>query len=46
MTLHPIRMTGLVIGAEPTYDYFRKMQERVLEFIHRTSHAKHDHLQS
>jgi len=25
MTLHPIRMTGLVIGAEPTYDYFRKM---------------------
>ncbi len=44
MTLHPIRMTGLVIGAEPTYDYFRKMQERVLEFIIRTSNAKHDQL--
>ncbi len=37
MTLHPIRMTGMVIGAEPTYDYFRKMQDRVLDFITRTS---------
>jgi ATP-dependent protease ClpP protease subunit len=39
MTLHPIRMTGMVIGAEPTYDYFRKMQDRVLDFITRTSKA-------
>lgn len=33
MTLHPIRVTGLVIGAEPTFDYFRRTQERVVEFI-------------
>jgi ATP-dependent protease ClpP protease subunit len=39
MTLHPIRMTGLVIGAEPTFDYFRKMQDRVIDFIVRTSKA-------
>lgn len=39
MTLHPIRMTGMVIGAEPTYDYFRKMQDRVLDFITRTSRS-------
>lgn len=42
MTLHPIRMTGLVIGAEPTYDYFRKMQDRVVDFIIRTSEANKD----
>lgn len=44
MTLHPIRMTGLVIGAEPTYEYFRKMQDRVIDFIIRTSNADRDNL--
>lgn len=44
MTLHPIRMTGLVIGAEPTFDYFRKMQDRVLDFITRTSKSDRDQL--
>lgn len=42
MTLHPIRMTGLVINAEPTYDYFRKMQDRVIDFIIRTSRANRE----
>lgn len=37
MTLHPIRMSGLVIGAEQTYEYFRKMQDRIVDFIVRTS---------
>jgi ATP-dependent protease ClpP protease subunit len=45
MTLHPIRMTGLVIGAEPTYDYFRKMQDRVLDFIIRTSRADREKIE-
>lgn len=39
MTLHPIRMSGLIIGAEQTYDYFRKMQDRIIDFIVRTSGA-------
>lgn len=39
MTLHPIRMTGVVIGAEPMFDYFRKTQERVIEFIVKNSKA-------
>ncbi|NLP29739.1 MAG: translocation-enhancing protein TepA [Clostridiales bacterium] len=39
MTMHPIRMTGLVIGAQQTYEYFRRMQERVVDFIARTSNA-------
>ncbi|NLY71926.1 MAG: translocation-enhancing protein TepA [Clostridiales bacterium] len=39
MTMHPIRLTGLVIGAQQTYEYFRRMQERVVDFIARTSNA-------
>lgn len=33
MIIHPVRMTGMVIGAPQTYDYFKLMQERILSFI-------------
>ncbi|MDD3242513.1 MAG: ATP-dependent Clp protease proteolytic subunit [Eubacteriales bacterium] len=33
MTVHPIRMTGLVIGVPQTYDYFNRMQERVVNYV-------------
>lgn len=33
MTIHPIRMTGLVIGVPQTYRYFQKMQERINNFV-------------
>lgn len=33
MTLHPVRMNGLVIGAPQTYAYFSRMQERIVSFI-------------
>ena len=33
MIIHPVRMTGMVIGAPRTYDYFKLMQERILSFI-------------
>ena len=33
MTIHPIRTSGLVVGAQQTFDYFEKMQQRVLNFI-------------
>jgi ATP-dependent protease ClpP protease subunit len=33
MTIHPIRMTGLVIGIPQTFAYFNKMQERVVRFV-------------
>lgn len=39
MTVHPVRTTGLVISSEQTYDYFRRMQERIIDFIVRTSKA-------
>ncbi len=37
MTIHPIRMTGLVIGVPQTFRYFQKMQERIVDFVLRTS---------
>lgn len=37
MTIHPIRTTGLVIGVPQTFRYFQKMQQRIIEFILRTS---------
>jgi len=33
MTIHPVRMSGTVIGSPQTYEYFRKMQERITEFV-------------
>lgn len=33
MTIHPIRMNGLVIGIPQTFEYFNKMQERIIRFI-------------
>ena len=33
MTLHPIRTSGTLITAEPTFEYMKKTQERVVNFI-------------
>ena len=33
MTIHPIRLTGLVIGVPQTFEYLDKMQERVVNFV-------------
>lgn len=33
MTLHPVRINGLVLGAQQAYDYLNKMQERIIRFI-------------
>jgi len=33
MTVHPVRLTGMVIGVPQTYDYLDKMQERIVEFV-------------
>lgn len=38
MTVHPIRLNGLVIGVPQTYEYLDKMQDRVVKFV--TSHCK------
>jgi len=38
MTIHPIRLTGLVIGVPQTYEYLDKMQDRVIKFV--VEHSK------
>ena len=38
MTIHPVRMSGTVIGVPQTYYYFERMQERIIRFV--TSHSK------
>jgi ATP-dependent protease ClpP protease subunit len=38
MTIHPIRLTGLVIGVPQTYEYLDKMQDRVVQFVVQHSH--------
>lgn len=40
MTLHPIRTSGTVITAEPTFAYMRKTQDRVVDFILEHSRAE------
>jgi len=33
MTIHPIRLTGLVIGVQQSFDYLEKMQDRISRFV-------------
>lgn len=33
MTVHPVRMTGLVVGAPQTFRYFQRIQEQIVEFV-------------
>ncbi|MFR1707879.1 MAG: ClpP family protease [Clostridium sp.] len=42
MIVHPVRMNGFVIGVPQTFEYFRKMQERIVEFVVRTSKINSD----
>jgi ATP-dependent protease ClpP protease subunit len=44
MTIHPIRLSGLVIGVPQTYEYLDKMQERVLRFIEKHSKTSKEKL--
>ena len=44
MTLHPVRISGTVIGAPQTYNYFHDMQERIMDFICSHSNADRDDL--
>lgn len=37
MTIHPLRLSGMIIGVPQTYEYFDKMQERVVQFVSKNS---------
>ena len=45
MVIHPVRMNGTIIGAQPTYDYFKQMQNRILKFIATHSKAREERLE-
>ena len=40
MTIHPVRMNGLVLGVPQTLSYFDKMQERITKFVTENSNIK------
>lgn len=37
MTIHPVRMSGTVIAAPQTYNYFQRLQDRIVAFVTRHS---------
>ena len=46
MTVHPVRMTGLVVGAPQTFRYFQRIQEQIADFVtanSRISRADFEH---
>ena len=44
MTIHPVRMNGLVIGVPQAFTYFTRMQDRIVDFIVRNSNVKEETL--
>ena len=40
MTIHPVRMNGLVLGVPQAFSYFERMQERITGFVTGNSHMK------
>lgn len=38
MTIHPVRISGTVVGAPATYQYFNRIQDRIVEFVTKNSH--------
>lgn len=46
MMIHPVRMTGMVIGATQTFEYFGMIQDRILSFTADHSQIAYDQLKS
>ena len=42
MTIHPVRMNGLIIGVPQTFYYFERIQERIIQFVTANSHVKRE----
>ncbi len=45
MIIHPVRMSGMVIGAPQTYGQFQQIQDRIIDFIARNCEAKKQRLE-
>ena len=42
MTVHPLRMNGVVIGVMQTFQYFQNMQDRIIDFVVSNSNITYD----
>ncbi len=42
MTIHPVRLNGLVIGVPQTFNYFERIQERIISFVTKNSRIDKD----
>lgn len=42
MTIHPVRINGVIIGVPQTFNYFEKIQERIIRFITQNSNVSED----
>ena len=42
MTIHPVRLNGLVIAVSQTFNYFARIQERIIQFVTRNSRVKRE----
>ena len=42
MTIHPVRLSGTVIGVSQMFAYFQRTQDRIVEFITRNSHIRRE----
>ena len=46
MTVHPVRMTGLVVGAPQTFRYFQRIQEQIADFVTANSGISKDQFEA
>lgn len=46
MTVHPVRMTGLVVGAPQTFRYFQRIQEQIAHFVTTNSNISAEQFES
>jgi len=46
MTVHPVRMTGLVVGAPQTFRYFQRIQEQIADFVTANSRISREEFES
>ena len=46
MMVHPVRMSGMVIGTAQTYEYFEMIQDRILNFVSTHANIAYDQLRA
>lgn len=46
MTVHPVRMTGIVVGAPQTFRYFQRIQEQIADFVTANSGISRENFES